>query len=105
MPQPLEIPGPLEGRRPAHTRRGRGELPELAPALRRPMRPQTVVEALTDALSDDAIVTGDAGAVTAWAARLRLRRGMQFSFSGTLCSMGAALPPRSGPSSPIRTGR
>lgn len=59
---------------------------------RRPMRPQTVVEALTEALPDRAIVTGDAGAVTAWAARLRLRRDMMFSFSGTLCSMGAALP-------------
>ena len=65
---------------------------EQAADHRRPMRPQTVVEALTNALPDRAIVTGDAGAVTAWAARLRLRRDMMFSFSGTLCSMGAALP-------------
>jgi thiamine pyrophosphate-dependent acetolactate synthase large subunit-like protein len=59
---------------------------------RRPMRPQTVTEALTDALPDGAIVTGDAGTVTMWSARLRLRRGMNFSFSGTLCTMGSALP-------------
>jgi len=31
---------------------------------RRPMRPQTVVEALTDTPPDRAVVTGDAGAVT-----------------------------------------
>lgn len=57
-----------------------------------PMRPQTVTWHLSEQLPDNAIVTGDAGTVTAWSARLRLRRGMQFSFSGTLCTMGAAVP-------------
>ena len=57
-----------------------------------PMKPQVVTWQLSEMLPDGAIVTGDAGTVTAWSARLRLRRGMQFSFSGTLCSMGAALP-------------
>jgi pyruvate dehydrogenase (quinone)/pyruvate oxidase len=57
-----------------------------------PMRPQVVTWELSKALPDDAIVTGDAGTVTAWGGRLRLRRGMQYSFSGTLCTMGAALP-------------
>lgn len=58
----------------------------------RPMRPQTVTWHLSDLLPDNAIVTGDAGSVTAWSNRLKLRRGMQYSFSGTLCTMGAALP-------------
>lgn len=57
-----------------------------------PMKPQVVTWHLANLLPDDAIVTGDAGTVTAWAARLRLRRGMSFSFSGTLCSMGSAVP-------------
>jgi thiamine pyrophosphate-dependent acetolactate synthase large subunit-like protein len=65
---------------------------EQAADHRRPIRPQTVTEALSDALPDGAIVTGDAGTVTMWSARLRLRRGMNFSFSGTLCTMGSALP-------------
>ncbi|MGF1338993.1 thiamine pyrophosphate-dependent enzyme [Streptomyces flavovirens] len=57
-----------------------------------PMRPQVVTWELSKALPDNAIVTGDAGTVTAWGGRLRLRRGMQYSFSGTLCTMGSALP-------------
>lgn len=57
-----------------------------------PMKPQVITRHLADLLPDHAIVTGDAGTVTAWAARLRLRRGMSFSFSGTLCTMGSALP-------------
>ncbi|MFF7900116.1 thiamine pyrophosphate-dependent enzyme [Streptomyces sp. NPDC088817] len=57
-----------------------------------PMRPQVVTWQLSKALPDGAIVTGDAGTVTAWGGRLRLRKGMQYSFSGTLCTMGSALP-------------
>jgi thiamine pyrophosphate-dependent acetolactate synthase large subunit-like protein len=57
-----------------------------------PMRPQVVTWQLSEALPDDAIVTGDAGSVTMWSARLRLRRGMNYSFSGTLCTMGSAIP-------------
>ncbi|MFI0242504.1 thiamine pyrophosphate-dependent enzyme [Streptomyces sp. NPDC016845] len=57
-----------------------------------PMRPQVVTWELSKALPDHAIVTGDAGSVTAWGGRLRLRRGMQYSFSGTLCTMGSAVP-------------
>jgi pyruvate dehydrogenase (quinone)/pyruvate oxidase len=47
---------------------------------------------LSHALQDDAIVCGDSGTVTTWQARMRLRRGQSFSFSGTMCSMMAALP-------------
>ncbi|RBY78879.1 pyruvate oxidase [Geodermatophilus sp. TF02-6] len=57
-----------------------------------PMKPQVLTWQLSEALPDDAIVTGVAGTVTAWGGRIRLRRGMQYSFSGTLCSMGSAVP-------------
>jgi pyruvate dehydrogenase (quinone)/pyruvate oxidase len=65
---------------------------EQAASSGTPMRPQVVTWELSKALPDRAIVTGDAGTVTAWGGRLRLRRGMQYSFSGTLCTMGSALP-------------
>lgn len=58
-----------------------------------PMKPQVPAWALNDALAPDAIVCGDSGTVTTWAARqIRLRRGQAFSFSGTNCSMAAGLP-------------
>jgi len=47
---------------------------------------------LSELLPDRAIVTGDAGANTFVSSRLQLRRGMQFSFSGTLATMGSAVP-------------
>ena len=57
-----------------------------------PMKPQVVAWHLSEAMADDAILCGDSGTVTTWAARMKLRRGQQFSFSGTNCSMAAALP-------------
>ncbi|GIH15253.1 thiamine pyrophosphate-dependent enzyme [Rugosimonospora africana] len=58
-----------------------------------PMKPQVPARALSDALADDAIICGDSGTVTTWVARqVKLRRGQQFSFSGTNCSMAAGLP-------------
>jgi pyruvate dehydrogenase (quinone)/pyruvate oxidase len=57
-----------------------------------PMKPQVVAWQLQEALADDAILCGDSGTVTTWAARMRLKRGQSFSFSGTNCSMAAALP-------------
>lgn len=57
-----------------------------------PVRPQTITWQLSELLPDEAIVTADAGTVTMWGARLRLRRGMSYSFSGTHCSMGSAVP-------------
>jgi pyruvate dehydrogenase (quinone) len=58
-----------------------------------PMHPQVPAWALNDALADDAIVCGDSGTVTTWAARqIKTRRGQMFSFSGTNCSMAAGLP-------------
>jgi pyruvate dehydrogenase (quinone) len=58
-----------------------------------PMHPQVPAWALNDALAADAIVCGDSGTVTTWAARqVRTQRGQLFSFSGTNCSMAAGLP-------------
>jgi pyruvate dehydrogenase (quinone) len=57
-----------------------------------PMQPQTVPWHLAELLDDDAIVIGDSGTVTTWIARMMLRGNQKFSFSGTLCSMAAALP-------------
>jgi pyruvate dehydrogenase (quinone) len=58
-----------------------------------PMHPQVPAWALSDLLAGDAIVCGDSGTVTTWAARLiKTRRGQKFSFSGTNCSMAAGLP-------------
>ena len=49
--------------------------------------------ALSGLLAGDAIVCGDSGTVTTWAARqIKTRRGQMFSFSGTNCSMAAGLP-------------
>ena len=58
-----------------------------------PMRPQVPAWHLWPHLEDDAIVCGDSGTVSTWAARqLKLRGDQQFSFSGTNCSMAAGLP-------------
>ncbi|HEY7396907.1 MAG TPA: thiamine pyrophosphate-dependent enzyme [Gaiellaceae bacterium] len=57
-----------------------------------PMKPQVVTWNLGQLLRDDAIVCGDSGTVTTWQARLKLRKGQLFSFSGTMCSMMAAVP-------------
>ncbi|HJT06364.1 MAG TPA: thiamine pyrophosphate-dependent enzyme [Stellaceae bacterium] len=58
----------------------------------RPMKPPVVAWHLAALLDEDAILTGDSGTVTTWAGRMRLRGSQRFSFSGTLCSMAAALP-------------
>ena len=57
-----------------------------------PMKPQVPLWHLHELLTDDAIVCGDSGTVTTWVARWQLRAQQQFSFSGTMCSMMAAVP-------------
>jgi pyruvate dehydrogenase (quinone)/pyruvate oxidase len=57
-----------------------------------PIKPDAIPLFLSAALDDRAILCGDSGTVTTWAARTELRRGQLFSFSGTMCSMMAALP-------------
>lgn len=59
----------------------------------RPMKPQVPVHELDKLLSSDAIVVTDSGTITAWTARhIRLRDEQMFSCSGTLSTMGCALP-------------
>ncbi len=58
-----------------------------------PMKPQVAAHAVDAALAADAIVCGDSGTVTTWAARqIKVRGEQKFSFSGTNCSMAAGLP-------------
>ncbi|WZO95943.1 thiamine pyrophosphate-binding protein [Isosphaeraceae bacterium EP7] len=58
-----------------------------------PLKPQVVARHVSERLADDAIVTTDSGTITTWAARhIDLRRGMKFSCSGNLSTMGPALP-------------
>jgi pyruvate dehydrogenase (quinone) len=58
-----------------------------------PLNPQRVVWELSAELPDGAIVTGDSGSGTNWWARqLRLREGMRAALSGTLATMGPAVP-------------
>ena len=58
-----------------------------------PLNPQRVMWELGSRLPDRAIVTADSGSGTNWWARqLRLREGMRAALSGTLATMGAAVP-------------
>jgi pyruvate dehydrogenase (quinone) len=58
-----------------------------------PINPQRVVLELSDRLPDQSIVTADSGTTSVWYARnLSFRRGMMGSVSGTLATMGCAVP-------------
>ncbi|MEV6319047.1 thiamine pyrophosphate-requiring protein [Streptomyces sp. NPDC051776] len=58
-----------------------------------PVNPEYVAHRLSPLLPDNAIVTADSGSVTNWYARhLRFREGMRGSLSGTLATMGCAVP-------------
>ncbi|HZZ60041.1 MAG TPA: thiamine pyrophosphate-dependent enzyme [Roseiarcus sp.] len=70
----------------------RALMEERAGSDRTPMRPQVVTKHLSELLDENAIICGDSGTVTTWQARMELRAGQRFSFSGTMCSMMAALP-------------
>ena len=59
----------------------------------RPIKPQFIASAVSEELDDNAIVSVDSGTNTIWAARyIQMRKGMKFSVSGTLASMGCGLP-------------
>ncbi len=69
------------------------EANDLAMVEADPINPQRVAHELSQRLPDDAIVTADSGTTTVWYARnLRFRRGMMGSVSGTLATMGCAVP-------------
>lgn len=58
-----------------------------------PINPQRVFWELSSRLPDDVIVTADSGSGTNWYARyLKFRDGMRGSLSGTLATMGPAMP-------------
>jgi pyruvate oxidase len=58
-----------------------------------PIKPERLAAVAGSLLSDDAIITLDTGAVTAWIARhLAVRDGQQLTLSGNLASMGYGLP-------------
>lgn len=58
-----------------------------------PINPQRVYWELSSRLPDDVIICGDSGSSTNWYARdVKLRPGMRASLSGTLATMGSAVP-------------
>jgi len=58
-----------------------------------PLNPQRVFWELSPRLPDDCLLAADSGSSTNWFARdLKLRPGMMASVSGTLASMGCAVP-------------
>jgi pyruvate dehydrogenase (quinone) len=57
------------------------------------LNPEVVFTELSPRLPDLCILSGDAGTATNWLARhLQLRSGMKFSLSGSLATMGPAVP-------------
>ncbi|MFC5722903.1 thiamine pyrophosphate-requiring protein [Streptomyces gamaensis] len=58
-----------------------------------PINPEHVARALSPLLPDNAILTSDSGSVATWYARhIRMRGTMRGSLSGTLATMGCAVP-------------
>jgi pyruvate dehydrogenase (quinone) len=58
-----------------------------------PVNPQQVFRELSRRLPDHAILTGDCGSTTVWLGRdVRIREGMAMALSGTLATMGSAVP-------------
>ncbi len=71
----------------------RREQEELAMREADALNPARVFWELNRVLPDDLVVAGDCGTATFWYAKyLDLRRGMLASLSGTLATMGSALP-------------
>ncbi|MEA5360973.1 thiamine pyrophosphate-requiring protein [Amycolatopsis sp., V23-08] len=59
----------------------------------KPVNPMAVVSELSKRIPDNAIVTADSGSSTNWYARnLRIRGDIRASLSGTLATMGPAVP-------------
>ncbi|MFF5179955.1 thiamine pyrophosphate-requiring protein [Micromonospora sp. NPDC000316] len=66
---------------------------ELAEQSADPVNPQLLFSTLSDRLPDDVMLAVDCGTATAWYARhMQVRPGMLASLSGTLLSMGGAMP-------------
>ncbi|MEV0724945.1 thiamine pyrophosphate-requiring protein [Micromonospora purpureochromogenes] len=77
----------------AETRAWRQTQRDLAGQPADPVNPQLIFAALNDRLPDDVMISVDCGTTTAWYARhIQVRPGMLASLSGTLLSMGGAMP-------------
>src|SRR3954449_9561017 len=114
MRYPTEVPltgdatATLQALRPLlHRKQDRSWQEELASSVERwwhilaerahleahPVNPQLVFHELSARLPDRAILLADSGSATNWWARqLRMRHGMQAALSGTLATMGPAVP-------------
>ena len=58
-----------------------------------PIKPQVIAATVSNELDDNAIVSVDSGINTCWAARfLKMKKGMKFSGSGSLATMGCGVP-------------
>ena len=58
-----------------------------------PLNPRLLFEELSPRLPDNCILASDSGSSSSWTAQhIRIRNGMQFSVSGTLATMGCAVP-------------
>lgn len=70
-----------------------GLLRERSTRTDKPIKPEAIAAAVSDELEDNAIISVDCGANTAWAAQhIMIRKGMKFSLSGTLATMACGLP-------------
>jgi pyruvate dehydrogenase (quinone) len=77
----------------SHVRDWWKTLEERAMAKANPINPQRVAFELSPQLPKGVIVTSDSGSCANWYARdLKIRPGMECSLSGSLASMGAAVP-------------
>ena len=66
---------------------------ESASKEAKPLNPQFVYRQLSERLPNDAILAVDSGTSAAWYARdIQLRRGMTVALSGSLATMGCAVP-------------
>ena len=66
---------------------------ERAMADAEPVNPQRVFLEMSRRLPDDCILTGDSGSVVSWLCQnVRFRRGMMWSVSGALATMGSGVP-------------
>src|SRR5437764_2938365 len=68
-------------------------LDDVAHQAAEPLNPQLVFHELSQRLPDRTILLADSGSATNWWARhLRMREGMDAALSGTLATMGPAMP-------------
>ncbi|PSR52686.1 thiamine pyrophosphate-requiring protein [Adhaeribacter arboris] len=66
---------------------------EYATHAANPVNPRLLFQELSPRLPDNCILTSDSGSSSSWTAQhIRIREGMQFSVSGTLATMGCAVP-------------